>query len=165
MYWLAQLLYLMAPAYLANMAPPFVRYWKGWNRPISTRWFGGHKTVVGFLLGVAVALLAAWVQYKIDWDGSLVSYDDWPLLGLALGAGALGGDLLKSLLKRMRGIAPGESWVPADQLDFVLGALVFAWPWARLSSLDAAAIVVVSFLGDIAINHAAYRLKIRDTQW
>jgi len=30
---LLQLLYFMAPAYLANMAPPFVRYWKGWNRP------------------------------------------------------------------------------------------------------------------------------------
>jgi len=52
-----QLVYFMAPAYLANMAPPFVRYWKGWNRPISRRWLGSHKTVVGFGVGVLGAVL------------------------------------------------------------------------------------------------------------
>jgi hypothetical protein len=50
---LLQLLYLMAPAYLANRAPPFVRYWNGWNRPIS-RWLGEHKTVGGALAGDAI---------------------------------------------------------------------------------------------------------------
>jgi CDP-2,3-bis-(O-geranylgeranyl)-sn-glycerol synthase len=165
MYKLAQLLYLMAPAYLANMAPPFLKYWKGWNRPISKRWLGEHKTVGGFALGVTVAIGAAYVQSAIDWEGSLVSYDNWPLIGLALGFGALGGDTLKSFFKRARGIPPGESWVPADQLDFVLGALIFAWPWARLDWSDVLIIVAVSFVGDIAVNQAAYRLKIRDTGW
>lgn len=155
----------MAPAYLANMAPPFLKYWKGWNRPISRRWLGEHKTVAGLLLGVMVALVAAWAQSVIDWGGSLVAYDDWPLIGLALGIGALGGDLVKSLLKRARGIAPGQSWMPADQLDFVVGALIFAWPWARLGWLDVTTLVVVSFVGDIAVNQAAYRLKIRDSKW
>jgi len=46
-----QLIYLMLPAYLANMAPPFTRFWPGWNRPISRRWLGDHKTVVGFAQG------------------------------------------------------------------------------------------------------------------
>ena len=165
MYRLSQLVYLMAPAYLANMAPPFLKYWKGWNRPISRRWLGEHKTVAGLLLGVMVALVAAWAQSVIDWGGSLVAYDDWPLIGLALGIGALGGDLVKSLLKRARGIAPGQSWMPADQLDFVVGALIFAWPWARLGWLDVTTLVVVSFVGDIAVNQAAYRLKIRDSKW
>ena len=41
-----QLVYLMLPAYLANMVPPFARYWPGWNGPISRRWLGDHKTVV-----------------------------------------------------------------------------------------------------------------------
>lgn len=165
MYRLSQLVYLMAPAYLANMAPPFLKYWKGWNRPISRRWLGEHKTVAGVLLGVLVALLAAWAQSLIDWDGSLVPYDHWPLIGLGLGAGALGGDLVKSLFKRARGIAPGQSWIPADQLDFVLGALIFVWPWAQLAWLDVLAVIAVSFVGDIAVNHVAYRLKIRDSKW
>jgi hypothetical protein len=42
-----RLLYFMTPAYVANMAPPFVRFWKGWNRPIHVGLFGTHKTVVG----------------------------------------------------------------------------------------------------------------------
>lgn len=43
-----QLVYFIAPAYAANMLPPFVKYWRGWNPPISRRWLGDHKTVLGF---------------------------------------------------------------------------------------------------------------------
>ena len=52
-----ELLSLMVPAYVANMTPPFVKYWPGWNRPISARWLGSHKTVIGFLAGVATGIL------------------------------------------------------------------------------------------------------------
>ena len=162
---LLELLYLMAPAYLANMAPPFLARWKGWNPPVSIRWLGSHKTVGGVALGVLVALVAAWTQSLIAWRGSLVPYERWPLVGLALGGGAMGGYIVKSLFKRARGIAPGESWIPADQLDFVAGALIFVAPWARLGLLDVATLVAVSFVGDIAVNHLAYWLRIRDTRW
>jgi len=164
-YRLAQLLYLMAPAYLANMTPPFVKYWKGWNAPINRRWFGSHKTVLGFAAGMIVSLATAWAQWAIAWSGGLIAYDAWPLVGLALGGGALTGDAVKSFFKRRRGIPPGESWVPADQVDFVLGALVFAAPWARLGLDDIVAILAVSFVGDIAVNYAAYLLGIRDSKW
>lgn len=165
MYRFLQLVYLMAPAYLANMAPPFLKYWKGWNRPISRRWLGEHKTVAGVLLGLVVALVAAGIQWLIDWNGNLVSYADWPVIGLGLGAGAMGGDLVKSFFKRLRGIAPGESWIPADQLDFVIGALLFVWPWARLGWRDVVTVVALSFAGDIVVNHVSYWLRIRDTKW
>ena len=64
----------MAPAYVANMAPPFVRYWKGWNRPISRRWLGSHKTVVGFGAGVLGAVLVTWLQARLDWDRAIVDF-------------------------------------------------------------------------------------------
>lgn len=66
---IGQLLYLMAPAYLANMAPPFVRFWTGWNRPINERWLGSHKTVIGAVAGVCVAMVAALLQARIHWSG------------------------------------------------------------------------------------------------
>jgi hypothetical protein len=47
-----QLVYFMAPAYAANMLPPFGAHWRGWNPPVSERWLGSHKTVLGFALGV-----------------------------------------------------------------------------------------------------------------
>jgi CDP-2,3-bis-(O-geranylgeranyl)-sn-glycerol synthase len=155
----------MAPAYLANMTPPFAKYWKGWNPPISRRWLGGHKTVVGFAAGMIIAVATAWAQSAIGWSGGLIAYDSWPLVGLALGGGALAGDAVKSFFKRRRGISPGEPWVPADQVDFLVGALVFAAPWARLGVDDIVAILAVSFLGDIAVNHAAYLLGIRGSRW
>jgi CDP-2,3-bis-(O-geranylgeranyl)-sn-glycerol synthase len=160
-----QLLYLLLPAFVANMAPPFVKYWPGWNRPISVRWLGAHKTVTGFAFGVGAAMVTVFAQSRIQWDGALISYADWPLLGLAMGFGAMSGDTVKSLFKRRLGIAPGASWIPADQLDYVMGALVFMWPWIRLSWQEVLLIFEVSFAGHIVVNHIAYWLGIRDTAW
>jgi CDP-2,3-bis-(O-geranylgeranyl)-sn-glycerol synthase len=165
LYRLAQLLYLMAPAYLANMAPPFVRYWKGWNRPIHEPTLGSHKTVVGFLAGVATGIAAAGMQAWIGWGGALLDHDRWLLLGFLLGFGALAGDALKSFVKRRRRLPPGTRWVPWDQLDFVLGALLFVAAWADLGVADVAAILAVSFVGDLAVNRVAYWLGIKQAPW
>jgi len=165
MRYIVDLIYLMLPAYLANMTPPFVRYWKGWNRPISQRWLGDHKTVVGFCSGVVAAIAVTFAQSKIHWRGDLLPYAEWPLLGLAFGFGAMAGDSLKSLFKRQLGIPPGHSWIPMDQLDFVLGALLLVSPWLHLRWLDAAAILVISFAGDVVVNHLSYWLGIRTTKW
>jgi CDP-2,3-bis-(O-geranylgeranyl)-sn-glycerol synthase len=162
---LAQLVYLMAPAYVANMAPPFVRFWHGWNRPISERWLGSHKTAVGALAGVGAALIVSFNQARLHWRGSLVDYAHWLAIGVLLGAGAMGGDLLKSLLKRRCGIAPGARWIPADQLDFAVGALILIQPRAHLSWADIALILAVTFIADITVNQVAFRLGVRDTAW
>jgi CDP-2,3-bis-(O-geranylgeranyl)-sn-glycerol synthase len=160
-----QLLYLMAPAYLANMTPPFTRFWTGWNRPISERWLGSHKTVVGAVAGVIVAMITALLQARIGWRGSSVDYGRWPLVGVLLGVGAMVGDAVKSYFKRRMGMPPGARWVPADQLDFVIGALVLIAPLARLTWLDVATTLGVSFVGDLAVNQVAFRLGVRDTKW
>jgi CDP-2,3-bis-(O-geranylgeranyl)-sn-glycerol synthase len=162
---IVQLLYFMTPAYVANMAPPFVRYWQGWNRPISERWLGSHKTVAGFAAGVAGAVLVTFAQRYLGWDGALVAYGAWVELGVRFGAGAMVGDCLKSFFKRRRGVAPGSTWIPFDQLDFVLGALVFVWPRAALAWSDVAIILVLSFAGHILVNHVGYRLGVRPARW
>lgn len=162
---LLQLLYFMAPAYLANMAPPFVRYWKGWNRPIHARTLGDHKTVVGYALGVLTAVMTAGVQAAIDVPSGLVDYAAWPWLGLAFGVGAMTGDSLKSYFKRLRGVPPGGRWIPFDQLDFVLGALLAVMPFVELAWTDVLAILVVTLLGDIAVNRVAFRLGIKSSPW
>jgi len=162
---LLQLLYFMAPAYFANMAPPFARYWKGWNRPIHARTLGDHKTVVGYALGVLAAVAITAVQAAIDAPFSLVDYSHWPWLGLAFGVGAMTGDSLKSYFKRRRGVPPGARWVPFDQLDFVLGALLLVGPFASLDWLDVGAILLATLVGDIVVNRAAFRLGIKATPW
>ncbi len=162
---LLPLLYLMLPAYLANMAPPFTRFWRGWNRPINRRRLGEHKTVMGFFAGLTVAVATTFVQSKIHWHEDLLHYSRWPLLGTAFGFGAMGGDALKSYLKRLAGIPPGCPWIPMDQLDFVMGSLLLIVPFANVGWSDIAVILVVSFMGDIAVNHLSYALGIRETKW
>lgn len=161
---IAQLLYLMTPAYLANMTPPFVKYWHRWNGPISKRWLGSHKTVVGFALGVLAALLTTFGQSRIAWGGGLVSYDDWPVLGLRFGIGAMAGDSVKSFVKRRLGIAPGRPWIPADQLDYLVGALALVWTRVRLSWTDVAVILALGVLGHLLVSRIGYWLGVRDVK-
>jgi CDP-2,3-bis-(O-geranylgeranyl)-sn-glycerol synthase len=165
LYRVVQLAYLMGPAYAANMAPPFVRYWRGWNPPISRRWLGAHKTVVGFGLGVLAAVVATFVQSRIGWEGSLVAYQDWTALGLRFGVGAMAGDAAKSFVKRRLDIAPGRPFIPWDQIDFVLGALALVWGRAALGWADLALILLLSVAGHVLVNHLGYRLGIRDVRW
>lgn len=162
---LAQLLYLMLPVYLANMAPPFVRFWPGWNPPISVPLLGSHKTVVGFAAGVAVAIAAAFIQSRLRWDGSLLSPSHWLAAGFAAGFGAMAGDSLKSFFKRRLRIAPGQRWIPFDQLDFILGGLVALSFFVRLDWIDIALICAISFVGDVLVNQLSFYLGIRETRW
>lgn len=160
-----QLLYFMAPAYAANMAPPFVRYWKGWNRPVSRRWLGEHKTVIGVGIGVLAAVAVTFIQFRIAWPGTLGAYDQWAALGLRFGVGAMAGDCAKSFGKRRLGIAPGDPWFPWDQVDFALGALALVWGQAALSWADLATILLLTVGGHILVNHLGYWIGIRDVKW
>lgn len=162
---LLQLVLFMAPAYCANMAAPFVRYWTGWNRPINETLFGSHKTVVGFLAGMLAAVVATAALRWIDAPSPLLDGDHWLGLGLCFGFGAMGGDALKSYFKRRAGIPPGASWVPFDQLDFAIGALLMtAWS-ADLRAVDILAILVLTFIGHVAVNRLAFHAGIKDAPW
>lgn len=162
---LAQLMYLMLPVYLANMAPPFVRFWRGWNPPISVKLLGNHKTVVGFAVGVAVGVAVTFLQSRLQWEGSLLPPEDWLGAGFAAGFGAMGGDSLKSFFKRRLQIAPGKRWIPFDQLDFIAGGLIALGFFVRLDWTDIALVCGISFIGDVLVNHVSFYLGIRETKW
>lgn len=161
----AQLVHFMLPAYAANMAPPFMRFWHGWNPPLSHRWLGSHKTLLGFVAGVVTAVATAAIQVGIAWDGAIVTSEGWLATGLRFGVGAMAGDAVKSFFKRRLAIEPGRPWIPFDQLDFAVGALLLAGPSAGLGWSDVGVILLVTFAGDIAVNGIAYRLGVRGTPW
>ena len=163
---LLKLVWLMVPAYCANMAPPFTRFWRGWNRPIHRRLLGEHKTVLGFALGVAAAIAAAWLQSRAAALVPLMWHpDQWPIIGAICGVGALLGDAIKSFFKRRRGYAPGARWVPADQLDFAIAALLGLATIVPLTVGDVVLVLAFTFAADIAVNHIAFRIGIRESAW
>ncbi|MBI4145121.1 CDP-archaeol synthase [Candidatus Woesearchaeota archaeon] len=169
MFAVLQLGYFFLPAYVANMMPVIGKDWlKDLARPVNAHWFGGHKTWRGIVLGVIGAIVIAFVQSRLaPYVGtfSIAPYRDWWLLGSMLGLGALLGDLLKSFIKRRLAIKPGASWVPFDQIDFVIGglalsSLVFFPGWAAATVL-----LVMSFFLHIIVNRIGFALGMRSTSW
>lgn len=164
------------PAGVANMAPiifnrlPFLnvpvdfgRTWKG--KPI----FGSHKTYRGFVVGVIMAVGTAYLQkilYPHFESLSLVDYSQinvvW--LGLLQGFGALGGDLVKSFVKRRLNIPSGQSWVPFDQTDAIFGALFLTSFIVDLSTQQIIVAVLTFGLLHPLANLLGYILKFKPSK-
>lgn len=169
--------YLMLPAYFANMAPVMARkinlfvFPVDFNKAIgNSPIFGKHKTFRGFVFGIIFAVVIAYLQYLIyDIEFfkniSFFSYQNWLLFGFLMGLGALVGDLIKSFFKRRLGINPGDRFIPLDQIDFVIGALVFIVPIFDVTLKIFLVSLLLSFVLHIIVNHAAFYLKIRNEKW
>lgn len=176
-FFLLKCFYFMMPAYFANMAPVMVKkidllaFPIDFNRKLGSEpVLGKNKTFRGLFFGVIFAIIAAYVQFLLYNEGffrsiSFFSYENWLLLGFLMGFGALTGDLIKSFFKRRLGIKPGARFIPFDQTDFVIGALVFAAPAFKVTLSIFLASLFVSFIGHIIVNHAAFCLKIRNEKW
>lgn len=151
------------------MAPVVLRGLPG-GKPIHERWFGQNKTWRGLIVAILMGGLIFWLQKYIYVLGfqrwALIDYADFSvLLGFLLGAGAILGDLFKSFWKRRQGIAPGERWIPWDQLDFVLGGIVFSF-LVYVPPVEVAVILlIISPVLHIMVNHLGYWLGIRKEKW
>lgn len=169
--------YLMLPAYFANMAPVIVKkinllaFPIDFNKKLNSKpILGKNKTFRGLIFGVIFAIIVAYLQfalYKIEFfrNISFFDYQNWLLFGFLIGLGALTGDLVKSFFKRRLGIKPGAKFVPFDQIDFVVGALVFIMPIFNVTLNIFVISLLVSFAGHIIVNHTAFYLKIRNEKW
>lgn len=153
---------LFVPAGVANATPPLLTKWFGEGRPIDAgrEWrgrplLGAHKTWQGLIGGSCAGTLAFVVQRAI-------SATDLPLLfGIAISVGALTGDLVKSFVKRRLAIAPGKTWFPIDQLDYVVGALIASAPFIRLTPSQVAGVLAVYFLLHLAVSAIGFVIGVR----
>ena len=105
---IATALYFFLPAYVANMAPVLLKKLPFLNWPIHERYFGRNKTWRGIAVGILAGMLTFWLQKVAYEQGfrsfALIDYGDFSLaLGLLMGFGAIGGDLLESFYKRRHG--------------------------------------------------------------
>lgn len=177
-----QCMYFLLPAAFANMAPVMFKNslkWleipidlgKTWNgKPI----FGPHKTVRGFVMGITLAIIVSFIQawlsrYPLMQGFSLVDFGQGygfaALFGALVGFGALFGDLVKSSIKRRCGIDAGKPFIPFDEIDFAMGALLFSAIVVPLSWQIAIMSISLAFIFHILTNHLAFYLKIRNEKW
>src|SRR5262245_32439132 len=97
------------------------------------RIFGTNKTIRGLVVGVLVAMFTAWILNQAI------------ILGLLLGLGAILGDAVKSFFKRQIDVAPGNSWLFFDQIDYILGGILLSMVYIRLSFEEYIYIALIYF--------------------
>jgi CDP-2,3-bis-(O-geranylgeranyl)-sn-glycerol synthase len=158
---IAEALKFIFPAYCANATPVLA----GGGKPIDLgknfldgkRIFGNNKTFRGFFFGLTVGVTVGLVEWMLF---------DYPLLfSLLSPLGALLGDLAAAFLKRRLGIAPGGLLPIVDQVDFVVGAIVFSLPLAIIYWELAAAVIIITPPIHLLTNFFAYKLKLKKNPW
>jgi CDP-2,3-bis-(O-geranylgeranyl)-sn-glycerol synthase len=150
------------PAYCANATPVLAgggtKMDFGKNFYDGKRVFGNNKTFRGFFFGWAVGMLVGSVEYVV--------FPGFPVLFIVLiPLGALLGDLTGAFIKRRIGIAPGGLLPIVDQIDFVVGAVVFAIPLAIVSWELAVTVLLITPPIHLFTNYLAYKLKLKRHPW
>jgi len=173
-------IWFLLPAAVSNAAPVFaakIPALKKYNAPLDGgktwrghRIFGAHKTWRGIISGIIVATVILWIQQLLfihtDWADFLsggIDYAALPvlLLGPAFAIGALGGDAIESFFKRAKGIKSGGSWVPFDQIDYIIGSVLVSLFFVILTPAQYVWIFVVWFIVHLAASYIGYLLGLK----
>jgi len=155
-------LYFIVPAYTTNSTSLLL----GGGKPIDfearfidgERIFGAHKTINGFLGGLAFGTMTALVE-ELTFERGL------GLTGFLVALGSVLGDLAGAFVKRRMKISPGNPLPVIDQLDFVAGALLLSYPFANYPLGMIVFVVLVTPPFHILTNAIAYVLKIKGAFW
>jgi len=155
--WMAETIYIFLPAYLANATPVLLggggpldggRTWRD-GEPL----LGDHKTVRGTISGLAAGTLTGILQGV-------------PLRGVLLAVGAIGGDLIVSFIKRRLKLKPGALLPLADQMDFIVFAVILLSIFQPLPGWDRIIAILVATLPiHYLTNVIAWLLKLKSNPW
>lgn len=171
--------WFLLPAAVANAAPIFaakIPFLRRFDAPLDAhkrlyghRLLGSHKTWRGIIAGIIVATLVLWGQRLLymhfEWARYVAHDVDYTHLSLLLGPlfaiGALGGDALESFFKRQRNVRSGGSWVPFDQLDYIIGAVAVSLIFVKLRPLEYLWIFIVWFVAHLAGSYIGYKIGLK----
>lgn len=178
---IAQAVYFILPAYLANMMPPIAGKLKivsGFNQPIDggKKWgdqylFGQNKTWRGLFFAVLGGILMAFIQALLYGQPnfqqlSIIDYSQhWLIFGFLAGLGAILGDLAKSFFKRRVGIKSGGAWPIFDQLDFIAGFLIFTYSLAQPDWKIILSIMIMTLILHPLTNIIGYLIGFKKVWW
>jgi CDP-2,3-bis-(O-geranylgeranyl)-sn-glycerol synthase len=154
----------IVPAYVANAAPVVF----GGGRPLDfgrkfldgRRVFGDGKTIAGFASGIVFGTIAGALEGAVLGNALF-----WLQLGFVLSLGAMLGDLAGSFAKRRLGIQRGRQFFLADQLSFLIAAVLFAYPLYPLDLYGFIFLVALTLMLHILSNFMANRIRLKRVPW
>ncbi len=173
-------LWFFLPAGFANVMPLYaarIPELKKFDQPMDMggkfrgkRVFGAHKTwrglVFSFIVTIPVVALQVYLYNRSEFIKEISFFDYnsvqvivWAFL---LSFGALTGDAVKSFFKRQVGVKPGQSWMPFDQIDYVIGGLAFSTLVVQLELPQYIAVVLIWWGIHPVMTYIGYLLKIRE---
>ena len=169
------------PAAVANVTPIFLaKIWflQRFKKPLDfgktlrgKSILGKNKSILGLLGGIFFATATFAVQKSLVVDHNFLSevvhtinYSDLNVLffGFLFGFGALGGDAIESFFKRQMNIAPGKSWFPFDQIDYILGTILVTYPFIQLEPVVYVLIIGVWIIMHLMFSYIGYLLKLKN---
>lgn len=149
------------PAYCANATPVLagggLTMDFGKNFFDGKRIFGSNKTFRGFFFGLTIGILVGLVE--------LILFEYPPLFVILPPLGALIGDLFGAFLKRRLGIQPGDLLPLIDQIDFVVGALLFSIPLSLMTWSLVIVVLIITPPIHLLTNFGAYKLGLKKHPW
>ena len=177
LYEVAFALWFILPAYAANAFP--VIFGGGLPIDLGRKFFdgkpvfGSHKTFRGFFAGLIAGVLVSVaqtfvLQFEVASDfARLLPFQFNVLTGFMISLGALFGDLVHSFVKRRIGLVEGAPLLLADQLDFVVGAVLFALLFSGSPPplLTVLIVFVITLPLHLLTNFIAYLLGVKKTPY
>jgi CDP-2,3-bis-(O-geranylgeranyl)-sn-glycerol synthase len=155
--WLAETIYMYLPAYIANATPVILggggpldggRDWVD-GKPL----LGDHKTIRGTLSGLVAGIIVGLMQRSL-------------FRGALLSIGAIVGDLVGSFFKRRINMKPGALLPIADQMGFIVFAVILVSLAEPAPTLDRAIGILIATLPiHYLTNVVAWLLKLKSAPW
>lgn len=150
-------LYFFIPAYVANTFACIL----GKGRPVDLgrnfidkkRIVGDGVTIRGSLSGIACGMIA----------GIILQMD--LLLVFLLSSGAIAGDAAGSFIKRRLNMGRGAPAPVLDQLNFVVGGILFASPVKPVPLQWILILFILTPVGHLIVNRTGYLLKMKEVPW
>ncbi len=169
--------YFYFPAALANMGAVIsfkIPMIKDIQNPIdfgltikSKRLIGEHKKIGGLIYGLFCGVFWGSLKYifldQIFKDIIFLNFSFWQnfLFYFLLSFGALAGDLLKSIIKRFLNIAPHKMWIPFDEIDHTIGAILLVILFYPIPFSVIITTICLYFFLHLITNVIGYKLGLK----
>lgn len=167
--FLIKLVIILLPMYVANSTAMLfggrfpIDFGKNFfdKRPV----FGPGKTFSGAFTGIFFGSVTAFlIQFFFAQEALLIS-PKYLLFGILLSTGSIVGDIAGSFFKRRNNIPPGKHVLFLDQLDFVVGALIFGSIVYVPTFFETIIIGAVTLVSHKLSNFIAFKVKLKKVPW
>ena len=170
-------IWIFLPAACANMAPvifkrlPFLDFPVDFNLKLRREpILGRNKTWRGYFVGIIFAIIITHFQKVFYPETKFLCALDYSqiniwIFGFLSGFGALAGDSVKSFFKRRFRIAPGKSWIPFDQLDWIIGANFFISFYIIIEAKYITTSLILLAILHPLINYFGYKLNLKENKF